>query len=320
MKSPGLFYNAEIRNNGTARRISEAFFREGFKDTGMKRYTRPFHDEVDYGEHDFWLFVDDGRDDIPMELPKGDAPKCCYLVDTHLGYDLRLKWAKNFDLVFVAQLPTVDKMKNDGVENVHWLPLACTPSVDLTAGELARLPEEQIGQWGVNKRHDLVFVGFLNRGHIIDGEQVGNNRIEYLDKVFSAFSNSWLSFGSFMVDAAVRYARGRVGFNISIRNDLNMRFFECLSYGTCLVTNTDVVGIESLGFKEGEDFLGYTSPEEAVEKIDWALKHPMEREEIAKSGHIKVREMHTYNDRIKFMIEVIKKWAREDTLKEVSYG
>lgn len=305
MKSPGLFYNADIRNNGTARRVSEAFFRLGFKDTGFERYSRPFHDKVDYDKHDFWLFVDDGRDDIPMEVPKGDAPKCCYLIDTHLGYEQRLDWARHFDYVFVAQLPTVDKFRKDGIDNVYWLPLACTPSVDLTAGELLRAPDEVKGDWGVNKRHDVVFVGHLNSGHLIDGEQCGNNRSEILDHVFKSFPNSWLSFGTFFVDAAVRYARGRVGFNISIRDDLNMRFFEILSYGTCLLTNTNVVGIEELGFQEGVHFLGYETLDEAVAKVEFALQDPMKREEIAKAGHNLVRAENTYEHRVKQIIEII---------------
>ena len=128
---------------------------------------------------------------------------------------------------------------------------------------------------------------------------------EDLDKIFATFPNSWFSFDCFLVEAAVRYARSKVGFNVSIKNDLNMRFFEALSYGTCLVTNTDVDGIKETGLKDGIDFLGYTTPAEAVNKIQWALANPLEREKIAKSGHSKVRDMHTYNHRIKNIKEVI---------------
>ena len=305
MKSPGLFYNADIRNNGTARRMSEAVFQLGYKDTGFERYSRPFHKDVDFAKHDLWLFVDDGRDEIPMELPEGSAPKCCYLVDTHLGYEIRLEWAKKFDFVFVAQKPTVARMKADGVENIFWLPLACTPTVDLTAGELLKAPKEQVGPYGLNKRHDVVFVGYLNSGWWEDGVKKGNDRIAALDTIMGAFPNSWLAFNCFLTDAAIRYARGRVGFNISIKDDLNMRFFETLSYGLCLVTNTNVHGWEELGFVDGEHFLGYTTLEEAKDKISWALKNPMEREKIAKAGHRLVREKHTYQDRIKQIIETV---------------
>ena len=65
MKSPGVLYNADIRNNGTARRVTETLVQMGFLDTGMKRYSRN-DDFTPPEEHDFWLYIDDGRDEIPM--------------------------------------------------------------------------------------------------------------------------------------------------------------------------------------------------------------------------------------------------------------
>jgi hypothetical protein len=300
MKSPALLYNAEIRNNGTARRVIESFFRMGYKDSGMERYNRPWYTTPKFDNHDFWLFVDDGRDEIPMpELP---SPNACWLVDTHLGYKKRLEWAMYFDHVFLCQKPDVAKMKADGVKNVHWLPLACLPCVDLSFGELQGLPKDFYGPFGLQKIHDVAFVGHMNQGSDKPGF---NNRMQYLDTVFKAYPNSWLAFSKFFEQAALRYARARVGFNISIRDDLNMRFFEILSYGNCLVTNKDVVGWEELGFIEGEDFLGFCGEEEACEKIEWALRNPMEREKIAKAGHNKVRAEHTYQHRIEQMLETM---------------
>ena len=40
-----------------------------------------------------------------------------------------------------------------------------------------------------------------------------------------------------------------------------------------------------------------------IEKVEWAINHPMEREEIAKSGHEKCRKFHTYELRMKKIIE-----------------
>ena len=108
-----------------------------------------------------------------------------------------------------------------------------------------------------------------------------------------------------MEQAAIRYARGRVGFNVSIRDDLNMRFFETLSYGTCLLTNKDVVGWKDLGFIDGEHFVGYLGIDDAIEKARWCLENPMEREKIAKAGHEKVRSEHTYQHRIEEMLNVM---------------
>jgi len=295
MLSLGVFYNAEIRNNGTPRRVTEALHRAGYTDAGMKRYNRPPYDD-EVASHDLYITIDDGRDDIEFVPPK---PNACWLVDTHLGYDSRLKWAKQYDTAFVAQKPAVEKMKQDGVENVHWLPLACLPCVD---PNLAEMRQADILDEVPEKDWDVSFVGFINRG--IEGGG-GNNRIEYIDRIFSEFPNSWLAFNKFFEEAAIRSVRSRVSFNVSILDDLNMRFFETMSYGTCLVTNRDVVGWEDLGFVDGEHFLGYEGEEEAIEKIRWALDNPMERETIAKEGHIKVRAEHTYEHRVNQMLDTI---------------
>tara|TARA_R100000049_G_C1952868_1_gene102274 strand:- start:13 stop:936 length:924 start_codon:yes stop_codon:yes gene_type:complete len=293
--SIGNFYNSEIRNNGTARRITEAMCRMDFQDHGFKRYNRPPY--KDFGKHDLNLFIDDGRDDIEW-LP--DSPNACWLVDTHLGYDQRLKWAMHFDNVFLAQKDDVAKMNYDGVKNVHWLPLACNSYLDPSYKEMQANIK---GDIDLTRSYDCCFVGFLNEG--VEGDSNSHNRIDFLDYVFNAFPNSWLAFNLFFIDCAVRYNKAKVGLNVSIKNDLNMRFFEALSYGVCQLANTDMVGWEELGFVEGEHFLGYSSLEEAVEKIQWALENPKEREKIAKEGHELVRSAHTYEHRINEMLNIV---------------
>ena len=305
MKSPGLLYNAEVRNNGTARRVTDTLYRMGYKETGMDRYNRPWYVQPDFSKHDFWLYIDDGRDEIDMpDLP---SPNACWLVDTHLGYETRLKWAMHFDHVFLCQKSDVAKMKLDGIQNVHWLPLACYPPVDPSYAEFqnnrADIPKEFFGSYGLQKLHDVAFVGHLpTSNNQIEGS---NNRIDYLDVIFKNFPNSWFAYNVFFEQAALRYARARVGFNISIRDDLNMRFFEVLSYSNCLVTNRDVVGWDDLGFVEDEHFLGYKGEEEMVDKIQWALDNPMDREKIAKAGHELVRSAHTYEHRINDMLNIV---------------
>jgi hypothetical protein len=289
-------WNSEIRNNGTARRVWDTLVRMGLKEHGMVRYNRPPYGEVKWNDYDFLLFVDDGRDEIPMELP--DIPKCGWLIDTHLGYDVRLSWAKQFDQVFLCHKPDVKKMQADGIKRVEWLPMACHPPVDPTARELVEMNavkslDELVQLW------DLCFVGFLH------DDKEGNSRLDYLDAVFGAFPNSWFALRRFFTEAAARYAKAKVGFNVSIRDDLNMRFFEVLSYGSCLVTNRDVAGWEDLGFRDMEHFVGYQGIEEAIAKIRWCLEHPVERVEIAKAGHRLVRAEHTYEHRVQQILKAM---------------
>jgi hypothetical protein len=291
----GNFYCSEIRNNGTARRVTEAMVRMGGKDFGFERYSRPPGCKLK--KHDLHIFIDDGMDAIQWLPP---APNACWLIDTHLGYDTRFKWASHFDHAFLAQKADVTRMRGEGLKNVHWLPLACSPYLDPNYKELkANLKEEM----DLTRAYDCVFVGFLNRG--VDGDENSHSRVDFLDSVFKEFPNSWLSFNLFFLDAAIRYVRGKVGLNISIKNDLNMRFFEAMSYGVCELANEDQNGWKDLGFEDGKHFLSYGSIEEAKEKVRWALDNPDEREAIAKAGMEKVRAEHTYEHRIEQMLDVI---------------
>ena len=297
--SIGLFYNSEIRNNGTPVRIWDAMKRGLGYGENVIRYSRPEDmDRILEKNHDLHIFLDDGRDDIDWMPPK---PNAAWLVDTHLGGDKRLEWARQFDNVFCAQKTGCDILVAAGVQNVHWLPLACHPSADPNIEEMLKHPKiaDHCGGKNLNKQYDVCFVGFMNEGKA-DG--TGNNRVEYLDRVFKTFPEFYFAYNRFFEDAAVRYIRSRCGFNISIADDLNMRFFEVMSYGTCLVTNTDVIGWQDIGFEEGKHFVGYQGMDDAVEKVRWCLDHPFEREKIAQAGHRLVRESHTYAHRMRQLL------------------
>lgn len=300
------YCNWDIRDNGTAKRIATTLRQMFGEKAGRMR--RPVEK---WPESELFLFVDDGRGDIPMD--KAPSPSACYLIDVHLGFQERIDWARLFDYVFVAQKFAVPQFAEHGIK-AHWLPLACHPNADPCLAELMLLETMiKLGQVpgpshnpfpNLNKQFDTAFVGFLNRG--IDGK--GHDRVKFLDAIFRAFPNSWLSFQNFFEDAAVRYIKARVGLNISIAaspGDLNMRFFEGLSYGSCLLSNRDQDGWQELGFEDGVHFLGFDTYDEAIERVRWALDHPMEREAIAAAGHTLVREKHTYRHRMEQMFATI---------------
>jgi hypothetical protein len=285
--------NHDIRDNGTGKRMAVALAKLlGGRDTfrRMRRPPRPEHDDPNWA--DFNIMCDDGRDDIEFMPP---SPNALWCIDTHLGYETRHGWAKNFDYVFCAQKTGVEKMKADGLKEVYWLPLACSPQVDINAREAQKL-----GINNVNKATDVCFVGHLNRGH---GEE-GNDRVDYLDALFAEFPNFTLSFKKFFGQAAIRYIRSKIGFNVSITDDLNMRFFEAMSYGTALLTNRNVIGIEDMDFEEDVHYFAYEGKDEMVEKAHWMIDNEPERERVALQGHKLARDKHTYEDRMMELLKV----------------
>jgi len=304
--SVAMVYNCDIRNNGTGILALDAM--RAAYDGEVVRYTRPYDFPKD--KHSFYLMIDDGRDDID-ELPP--SPNAFWAIDTHLGYDKRLEWGKQFDVVWCAQKDGAAKMQDDGV-NAHWLPLACSASAHPARDyfdALAAHPEPEAqkalfditGGDSLDKTHDVCFVGFMNQG---TDEPSSHNRVEWLDHIFKSHPNAWLTTNCFWEHMAFRYIRARVGLNISIRQDLNMRFFEIPSTGTFMMSNRDQVGWEELGYEEGVHFDGFESKEEACDKITYWLENPDAREKIAQTGHDFTRNTHTYIHRMKHVIGAMK--------------
>ncbi len=201
----------------------------------------------------------------------------------------------------------MEEMRGGGSDNDHWVPRACAPPPSLgdqgahcNVEEILMSPgkDEILHGGNLEKAYDIGFCGFMNE----DAE--GNNRVDFLDALYKAYPDSWLSVNRFFEEMSMVYIRARLGFNVSIRDDLNMRFFEILSTGTCMLTNTDCDGYEDLGFFAGEDFVGYEGIDGAIEQAGWALDHPEECKQIAASGHAKVRAGHTYIDRMQQLLEI----------------
>lgn len=253
-----------------------------------------------FGTYDANLWVDWGEDGLtgvlpytPMGCPK---PMIYWASDTHIkgngidSYDYRLSMAKKADIVFVAQKAAVERMKADGVPDPIWLPHAVEPLA---------YPRFDLA----TKKHDVCFIGHVS----------SKNREEALDQLFREFPN--FDYGQALFnDAAARIANSKIGFNISMTDDVNMRTFEVMATGTMLLTNW-IPTIEEL-FKDGEHLVLYRSPEEMIEKVNYYLKHDDERERIAQAGYEEVIAKHTIQARIDVMINEFLKLKTTQEVKQ----
>ena len=233
--------------------------------------------ELQPGSHDLYLFIDDGlRYTIPYHL----RPNAWWAIDTHLQYAYDLEKARQFDVVFTAQRDGAARMKRDGIPSVFWLPLAADPEVH--------------GKRTVEKRYDVAFVG-----HSFPGR-----REAFLQAVREHFPNSFIGTAPHQKMAEI-YSSAKIVFNISLRDDVNMRVFEGVCSGSLLVTD-DLAdnGLEEL-FRSGEHLITYRTPEEAVEKIRYYLDHPEERERIAAQGRKHLLSRHTYRHRMAALLQKV---------------
>ncbi|MBF0353888.1 MAG: glycosyltransferase family 1 protein [Alphaproteobacteria bacterium] len=87
-------------------------------------------------------------------------------------------------------------------------------------------------------------------------------------------------------DAARLYGEAQIVFNCSLNGDINMRVFEVLAAGGCLVTDrlSPQAGLEQL-FKDGQHLALYDSEDALILLLKRLLARPMEAMALAEGGH-----------------------------------
>jgi len=98
----------------------------------------------------------------------------------------------------------------------------------------------------------------------------------------------------------------KIHFNKNIRDDINYRTFETCGCKTFLLTNYSP-NLEKL-FKIGEEIVVYNNLSEIDSIIKYYLENENERVKIENAGYTRVKKDHTYFERSKFLIEIIKKY------------
>ncbi len=225
---------------------------------------------------DLILAVDSGTHYI---LDFNLHPKAIWIVDTHLSYICDEVMARSFDIIFVAQKNDYEKLSKK-FKNVYWLPLACD--------------NDWHGKKNLKKIYDIAFIGQIGLGR----------RKRLLKKLKERYPNSFIGTADCEKIGEI-YSQAKIVFNHSAKNDINMRVFEALCSGSLLITDKiKGNGFEEL-FKEGEHLVVYDSEKDLFEKIDYYLKNDEEREKIAENGRDLVLKNHTYEHRLKFILEKI---------------
>ena len=253
----------------------------------------PHGDLSKFGTWDLHFEADWGEDALagvlpyePVPIPK---PSVFWSSDTHLGYEWRLAKAKRTTFNFVCQKRAQEEFKRDGVESI-WMPHAVEPKAYPYIPSL--------------KKYDVCFVGHVN----------SENRIDALDRLFKEFPSFFWGQRTFE-EAAEKYCQSKIVFNISIKDDINMRCFEALSTKSFLLTN-EVPTLKEL-FQDGKHLVTYRNMDEAIEKASYYIAHDDEREAIAEAGFQEVRSKHTFRHRAEQVLDVcIPEWKALTGQKE----
>lgn len=217
---------------------------------------------------------------LPVGLERLKGLTAWYGIDTHMDYVKHLRIGRLFDVTFIAQKEYVERLRVDGIHQVHWLPLGF-------AGELlpSPMPERTI---------DIAYIGS-------DRVTANPERHALLGALRREFSST--RFGTANPKEMGRiYASARVVFNKSVKNDVNMRFFEAAGAGAVLVTDPIVHnGVEEL-FEEGKHYVSYQDEASLIRAMRSLLADPARCAAMGESARQHVQAYHTYRHRAESLL------------------
>lgn len=165
-------------------------------------------------------------------------------------------------------------------------------------------------------RFDFTFVGGLSKAHKkgfellnIVSEQTSIELFGYGKKTLKPSSIAYrhhhgevwgLDMYKILSQSAITLNRhGEIAGNFAS----NMRLFEATGMGTCLITDWK----ENLHtiFELDEEVVTYSSTDELIEKVNYLLENNDERMKIAKAGQKRTLKEHTYQIRMKELLEIL---------------
>lgn len=251
----------------------------------------PAHGNVVWG-----MTVDERHAWIPNKPEKGWEPELVIIADAHLDADA----ARGYEcpvVVYGVDNHVRDYAQYDvdhmflahghghriGEEHVTWLPCGYDPRW-FTPGK----------DWNA-REFDAAMVGV----------QYGP-RNELLYALLSHFVGIRIAYGvgALYEDFAAAYQNARVSLVRSAAGDVAQRVWETAVMG-CLVLKDANADDEALGLVDGKNCLTYTTPDEAVEKMRWALFEPDAAQKIARAGQ-RWAKPGTWDERMKVIVE----WAQ----------
>ncbi len=224
--------------------------------------------------YDVYVRVDHGdyREDLPATL----HPKVFYASDTHLPKPWRKirRLAAHYDLVCC-----VHRQGAAALPNGVWVPVGCDVGYH--------------GRQALPIQFDVAFVG-------TDG---GVPRKFYLQAIRERFPRSVIGLAPHTQIGAI-YSQAKIGFNYSIRDDINMRMFEILCAGTCLLTNRlRHDDLACVGLVEERHYVTYRDPRHLWSQLEYYLSHDDQREAIAHEGMEHAQRHHTYRHRLRAILQ-----------------
>jgi spore maturation protein CgeB len=208
------------------------------------------------------------------------TPKLFWAIDTHFINYKKFIHENKFDYVAFNNPSDIKKHSS----NIPW---GFKPKLFFLP--LAVRKDLYDKNYSDSKEFDVTFIGSLNT--------------EERKKMVNKFNI--LSLNAFGTDYIKQLQKSKISFNYTMSYDLNAKFFEITGSGSFLLSNLPNKFILDLFDFEIFGNCIWKNENDLMAKINFFLKYEDIRESIAAAMRINTLENHTYNNRIKKIIEII---------------
>lgn len=148
-------------------------------------------------------------------------------------------------------------------------------------------------------------ISYLERSRILERLAQDYQTVLYSNSNWKGKSVEHRGYLHYRTQMPLAFMAADLNLNItirSIRSGIPLRCLDIMGAGGALVSNVQAELEEY--FVEGEEWIGFSSHEELVCKVDYYLQHEEERKRIAERGYRKVRESFTYESVLGRMMQV----------------
>lgn len=244
----------------------------------LDRFSGDVTEAIGSESPDLVLHPDVQRAYLPEGLESLDCPTACLHIDTYSATENRARMSLLFDVALVCHPGYPEIFSKRG----HPEPLLFPHGVRSSFYN-APLPPATV---------DVAMVGRLHGDEYSYRRRCVERVVDRLDIATNDYE-AWHDYS----DMAETYRKARIGLNVSREGhlrDANLRCFEVMGGGALLMTPLPTE-LTDLGLDEGTHFIGFHTPEDLLDKVQYYLTHEEEREEIALRGREVTLDRFTYD-------------------------
>jgi len=219
--------------------------------------------------------------------------------DDPFKYKNLLNQYKCYDEFFIFDMSYSGELFKHNVKFVTWLPFAFNESLSPSKDKSKN-----------TKDFDIIFAGFASDERIAFFENIVKSGFK-----IKLIGNHWKK-SKLLSDKATllpnispeeifkHYSSAKIGININHKQSImgvNCRTFELCGFGVFQLTDSrkDLINL----YNVGEEVAVYENMDDLANKVAYYLKNDAERVKIAAAGMTRTIKDHTYQKRMKYVIE-----------------